>query len=237
MELPLWRSIAYNAGMVRATSLRDLAGGVEGETHAQRLYREDGYGWAMEQADALRRRDVDAIDWENVSEEIESVGKSEKREWTSYCRQAIVHLVKIEHYAGASDEALSGWAREVQDYRDHMADILRENPTLRHECPQMFAAAWRRGRLEAARKLAAYEEQAGAKGRLSQARVRRWRRMLPADSPYSLKDVAGCDPFEKEAEPGDDVWPEPVARKLNEGLGADYPVPYHPLERGSGRSR
>ena len=70
--------------MPGTTSIRELAAG---ETRAQRLYREDGYGWAIEQADALRRRDVGAIDWENVSEEIEAVGKSEKREWTSYCRR------------------------------------------------------------------------------------------------------------------------------------------------------
>lgn len=223
--------------MAGATSLRDLAAEGGGETSVQRLYREDGYGWALEQASALRRRDIDAIDWENVSEEIESVGKSEKREWTSYCRQAIVHLLKIEHYAGASEEALSGWALEVQDYREHMDEVLRENQTLRHECPRMFAAAWRRGRLKAARKLASYEEQAGAKGRLSQARVRRWRRMLPTESPYSLEEVAGCDPFDKEAEPGDEVWPAAVARKLNEGLGTDYPVLFRGAERESGRSR
>ena len=63
--------ITYNAGMSGATSLRDLADGVDVEARAQRLYREDGYGWALEQTDALRRRDVDAIDWENVSEEID----------------------------------------------------------------------------------------------------------------------------------------------------------------------
>ena len=217
--------------------MRDLAAGVDVETRAQRLYHEDGYGWAMEQADALRRRDVDAIDWRNVSEEIESVGKSEQREWTSYCRQVLIHIVKIERYPGATDEELSGWALEVQDYRDHMADVLRENQTLRHVCPRMFAAAWRTGRREAARKLASYEERGGAKGRLSQARVRRWLRMLPTESPYSLEDVAGCDPLDKEAEPGHDIWPAPVARKLNEGLGTDYPVRFRAADGESGRSR
>ena len=101
----------------------------------------------------------------------------------------------------------------------------------------MFAAVWRTGRREPVRKLASYEEWGGAKGRLSQARVRRWRRMLPTESPFSLEDVAGCDPLDKEAELGDDVWPAAVARKLNDGLGTDYPVRFRSAERESERSR
>ena len=77
----------------------------------------------------------------------------------------------------------------------------------------------------------------GAGGRLSPARVRHWLRMLPAESAYSLEDVAGCDPLDKGAEPGHDVWPASVAHKLNERLGTDYPVRFRVPERESGRSR
>ena len=51
--------------MPTATPVTSAAAGSAGETGAQRLYREDGWAWAMEQAAAPRRSDVDAIDWEN----------------------------------------------------------------------------------------------------------------------------------------------------------------------------
>lgn len=40
-------------------------------------YDLDTYAWAREQADALRRRSANEIDWENVAEEIESLGKQQ----------------------------------------------------------------------------------------------------------------------------------------------------------------
>ena len=56
---------------------------------AAELYDSDGYSWAIEQADALRRRDFAAVDWDHVIEEIKDVGKAEIRSWTSYCARTI----------------------------------------------------------------------------------------------------------------------------------------------------
>ena len=62
------------------------------------LYTRDFYSWAMQQADALRRRDYAAVDWENVIEEIEDVGRSERRTWTSHCAVLVEHVLKLEHW-------------------------------------------------------------------------------------------------------------------------------------------
>ena len=43
---------------------------------SSKLYQRDGYAWAKEQAEALRHRNLDQIDWDNVIEEIESVGRA-----------------------------------------------------------------------------------------------------------------------------------------------------------------
>ncbi len=224
-----------------ATSLRDLAAEASGGTRAQRLYREDGWTWAQEQADALRRRDVDAIDWDNVIEEIEDVGRSEERGWVSHCRQAIEHLLAIEHYEAATDQALSGWVREIQEHRDEMADSIRENPGLKHSCGALFARAWRKARRGAARKLASYDD--SGDGGKRRALARDWSRALPRECPYGIEDVAGLDPQRdlgprRDVDPGDSVWPAGVARVLNERLGRNYPVRVRPApEMDSGRSR
>ena len=43
------------------------------------LYERDYYTWTQEQARALRDRRTEAVDWTNVAEEIEDLGKSERR--------------------------------------------------------------------------------------------------------------------------------------------------------------
>ena len=90
-------SIAYNAGMPAGASLREQAAAAVSEPRPRSLYDEDTWTWAREQAAALRRRDGEAIDWENVIEEIECMGRSEEHAWTSLCTNVISHLLKIEH--------------------------------------------------------------------------------------------------------------------------------------------
>lgn len=48
----------------------------------------------MQQAEALRRRSAHEIDWENVAEEIESVGKSEASELESRLEELLMYLLK-----------------------------------------------------------------------------------------------------------------------------------------------
>ncbi len=62
-----------------------------------RLYQLDLFTWAEHQAEFLRRRDWDAVDLENVSEEIEGLARNERRVWTSLCARAVQHLLKLEH--------------------------------------------------------------------------------------------------------------------------------------------
>ena len=42
------------------------------------LYERDFYSWSMQQADALKSRDFNAVDWDNVIEEIEDLGKTQQ---------------------------------------------------------------------------------------------------------------------------------------------------------------
>jgi hypothetical protein len=42
------------------------------------LYEDDILLWSEHQAEALRRRATNEIDWENVAEEIEAIGRSER---------------------------------------------------------------------------------------------------------------------------------------------------------------
>ena len=68
--------------MPGVTSMREPSAGAVRETRAQRLYRADAGTWSREQADALRRRDFGAVDWDSVIEEIEDAGNRHSDVWT-----------------------------------------------------------------------------------------------------------------------------------------------------------
>ncbi len=210
--------------------MRELAAG---ETRAQRLYFEDPWTWSREQAEALRLRRFDTVDWPNVIEEIEDVGNRHSDAWTSYCRNVISHLLKMEH--SAKREPLDHWRKEVEAWRGEMFSKLRRHSGMKGRLGEMLAEAWNDGRRDAVTDLVEH----GSPGDwATEKRMRRnWRVRLPAECPYALEDIAGYDPYDKDAGLRDDVWPAPVARAMNEELGADYPVRYRAPDRGGGRSR
>ena len=74
------------------------------------LYDEDFVRWTEEQAAALRRAKGSnlALDWENLAEEIESLGKSDRRELRSQITRILRHLVKLEASPAAEPRRLAG---------------------------------------------------------------------------------------------------------------------------------
>ena len=67
------------------------------EREMDELYWRDSYSWAMQQADALRRRDFAGVDWENVIEEIEDLARSEARRLISQYVRIMEHFLKLQY--------------------------------------------------------------------------------------------------------------------------------------------
>ncbi|MGK7927463.1 MAG: DUF29 domain-containing protein, partial [Spirulina sp.] len=57
-------------------------------------YNSDFYGWTQQQAQLLRNKKVNQIDWDRIAEEIEDMGRSEKRQLASRLEVLIMHLLK-----------------------------------------------------------------------------------------------------------------------------------------------
>ncbi|MEO8716128.1 MAG: DUF29 domain-containing protein [Acetobacteraceae bacterium] len=114
------------------------------------LYDSDFAAWSAEQArvirDAGRRRVNVPIDWENVAEEIESLGKSERRTLSSRIGTVIEHLLKLQ--ASPAIQPTAVWRDTIRRTREEIAEILEDSPSLRREVPGMVAR-----RLKAARGL------------------------------------------------------------------------------------
>ena len=182
---------------------------------------EDFYGWSVRQTDALRRRDIEALDWENVAEEIESMGNEKRNAWVSLCGRVIEHMLKIEHCEG--NEHLAHWQAEIEEWRQQMAQGLEDNPSLTGSYSEIFALAWRRGRVGALRNMTAWAGQT-RQSKAWRDEKRRVDAMLPAACPYRLLEVTGCDTEERRPEVRHEIMPPSVAEILNERAGSEYPL-------------
>ena len=114
------------------------------------LYDNDIALWAGQQADALRRRAANEIDWDNVAEEIESLGRSDKREISNRLAVICEHLLKWQF----QPEMRSGsWRGSVVEARNRIADLIEESPSLAdypaNRLTQPRGGAYARGREKA----------------------------------------------------------------------------------------
>lgn len=124
------------------------------------LYRRDIYLWSREQSAALRKAASAgsnlAIDWENVAEEIESVGNSERLALSSQIARIVEHLMKLD--ASPARDPRRGWISTIIDAQRAVEDLLEISPSLRREVPGIIAKQTPRLRKSVAIKLKLYEE-------------------------------------------------------------------------------
>jgi len=110
-------------------------------------YDEDFFAWTEDQARALReagaRRENEPVDWENVAEEIESVGRSDAKALASAATQIIEHLLKLEWSPAVGPRAV--WRTSVLNHRVAAWEELDASPSLRGRLDLVRAFA--RGRL------------------------------------------------------------------------------------------
>lgn len=116
------------------------------------LYDTDVVLWSERQAALLRRRaagdlvnDAD-LDWHNVAEEIEAVGRSARRELQSRLAWLLQHLLKWRYQP---EFRSASWRTTIRNQRNAIEDLLAESPSLKAVLPEIFAAAYRRARLNA----------------------------------------------------------------------------------------
>lgn len=110
-------------------------------------YDADFYGWAVEQAALLRQGDLSAADIDNIAEEIESLGRSEKRELVSRLAVLLTHLLKWKFQPKGR---CSSWETSIRVQRNRIVDHLDDNPSLRPHIPAAMKKAHRDAILVAA---------------------------------------------------------------------------------------
>jgi hypothetical protein len=110
-------------------------------------YETDFYTWTQQQGALLRADRFEAIDRDNLAEEIESLGRNEFDKLVSFYRLVLLHLLKWDHQP---ERRSRSWAISVQNHRDSATEVLADNPGLKPRTGEALSRAYRRARLEAA---------------------------------------------------------------------------------------
>ena len=140
--------------------------------HELATYDSDFHLWSQTQAAAIRDGRFAEIDLENVAEEIESLGRSDRREIRNRLEVLLTHLLKWEFQP---QKRKGGWKSSIFESRRKIKMLIGESPSLKSFPGQVLAEEY-----DAARQMAAGETGLSAK-------------RFPAECPYSISEVMNKD--------------------------------------------
>ena len=148
-------------------------------TRAQSLYDRDFFAWTQHQAELLRRaaarEPTSDLDFDNLAEEIESLGKRDRRALASQIARIAEHLLKLQY--ARDEESRPGWENSVDAHRSKARRILADSPGLKGHLATLVSESYEDGRRVAARSL---------RNELDPA-------LLPQACPYSIDQILDRD--------------------------------------------
>jgi hypothetical protein len=97
------------------------------------LYETDFVLWTEKTAEQLKEKHFDAVDWENVIEEIECMGRSERREIESLLTQLIKHLLKLAYWESERERNTRHWLIEIDEFRSQLEKRMKTATLANHE--------------------------------------------------------------------------------------------------------
>lgn len=102
-------------------------------------YEADFYGWTIEQADLIRAGHSSQLDFENLLEEIESMGRSEKRALEFSLKVLLAHLLKWKYQPSYHGKSLE---LTIKEQRRKVNRSLKDNPSLKSKLPEVISNAY-----------------------------------------------------------------------------------------------
>ncbi|MCS7226553.1 MAG: DUF29 domain-containing protein [Gloeomargarita sp. SKYB31] len=110
------------------------------------LYEQDYQLWLAKTIAFLKMGELKQLDREHLIEELEDLGRSEKRAAFSYLMRLCEHLLKLKYWEQEREQCFRHWRREIVNFRLQIQFILDNSPSLRNHLQEQFAAAYQAGR-------------------------------------------------------------------------------------------
>ncbi len=91
------------------------------------LYETDDLEWLSATIELLKNRQFHALDVENLIEELEYLGRSEKNKVFSKLRNIVAHLLLLQYWESEREYNANGWREEIYNWRDELDRELTTN--------------------------------------------------------------------------------------------------------------
>lgn len=133
-------------------------------------YDSDFHQWSLDQASLIKNRNFLRLDIDNLIEEIEGLGASDKRALKSYLAILLSHLLKIQYQP---EKHTRSWDLSIKSSKNETKEILRYNPSLKRLLPDFLKDAYMKAKLEAAYQTGLDEK------------------IFPEECPWKIEEVLG----------------------------------------------
>lgn len=117
-------------------------------TKLEQEYKTDFYAWIIHNTDLMRQGRLSEIDIEHIAEELEGMGRSEKRELINRLAILMAHLLKWQVQPGLRGNS---WKYTLKEQRIKISDLLEDSPSLNHELEEKIDHAYEQAVLIAVR--------------------------------------------------------------------------------------
>lgn len=141
----------------------------------KKLYEQDFYLWIQTTVKLLSEGKLEQLDIENLIEEIDSMGRREKKELKTRLIVLIEHLLKLQYWTEEKDYNARSWRNTVVEQRRQIAYSLADSPSLKSILNDVFLECYQDARNDTLRKYELPSE------------------LFPEDSPFSLLDILNAD--------------------------------------------
>jgi hypothetical protein len=152
-------------------------------SNLKNLYDRDFNLWLETTAKQIREQKFERIDWEHLLEELEDMGKSEKKAFVSNLMILIAHLLKLKVQHDAPESMKKSWYDSVDEHRSRVSIDFAKNPSLKSYLIEAIAEAYPH-----ARKLAIKQGQRAAFG-VRQPEISEY----PLNSPFTIEQILNDD--------------------------------------------
>ncbi|MEH1908620.1 MAG: DUF29 domain-containing protein [Nostoc sp.] len=116
-------------------------------TSGSSLYEQDFYLWIQTTAELLKQGRLTELDLENLIDEIETMGRSEKKALRSNLEVVLMHLLKYKYQA---EKRSGSWRATIREHRKRLRQALEESPSLKPYFCEVFGQCYNDARLLAA---------------------------------------------------------------------------------------
>jgi hypothetical protein len=116
-------------------------------TTASDLYEQDYNLWLEQTSQQLRSRAFTQLDLENLIEEIEDMGRSQKNALASNTAILLMHLLKYQYQPSKRS---SSWRSTIVEHRRRILRALKSSPSLQPYLREIFPECYEEARVDAA---------------------------------------------------------------------------------------